>query len=203
MAFIPVPNTVMVEMIQVFKANRYENTLYFKRATPWDDASMTSLGADLATWWDTQLGSQLSDQLSLDMIKLTSLESETANFQEFTDGLPQSGGSATDPLPPQDSMVVTFKTNVRGRSFRGRNYLVGFVESMQSGGEWNTTIQGEIETAIAGLVTVATDNDCEWVVVSRYTNNAPRVTGIATPVTGFAARPIVASQRRRRLGVGS
>lgn len=209
MPFIPVPNTAMAELVYTFKSNRYENTLYFLFAAPPTDAELTSLAGDLATWWITNMAPELVDDIALDMIKMTSLQTATANFQEFTDGLPQSGGDAGDPLPPQDAMVVTIKTTTRGRSYRGRNYIVGLPEDTQSGGEWSVGIMGAIEGAYAELVAVATANNVDWVVVSRYSGvnpvtgqPIPRVTGITTPVSSFAARPIVATQTRRKLGRG-
>jgi hypothetical protein len=51
-----------------------------------------------------------------------------------SDAAAVSGGNGTDPLPPNVSFVVSLKTDRRGQANRGRVYLPGFAENMNTPG---------------------------------------------------------------------
>jgi len=112
------------------------------------------------------------------------------------------GTQAGARLPNNVAMVLKFSTDQRGRSYRGRVYLPGMViESLETSDTWLPAAAGAITSNfnlyIADIDDAWTDPEITHVVVSRYTDNAPRTTGVATPVTAVTYNPAVATQRKR------
>lgn len=177
--------------------------MYFRNDVDLDITTMNTFAADLRDWMTTNLLPGLSNQLSFTSILVTDLTAEFSPVIEFTSGLPVSGADTNDPLPPQNAMCITLLTDSRGRSFRGRNYIPGWGEGNQSSGVFDDSVVTYVQDAYGILLLSTETGNFKWVVVSRYHDNAPRVSGVTTHVTHFRANSIVASQRRRRLGVGS
>lgn len=121
-----------------------------------------------------------------------------------------AGADASQPMPPQAAMVATKRTDLIGRSRRGRIYWGGFGVNAQAGtGLWTTTAVAARQTAMNNMGAVygegGSSADYEMGVWSR-TLAGP------TPPFSFAAyqaldsvivRPTIRTQRRRQVGVGS
>jgi hypothetical protein len=102
-------------------------------------------------------------------------------------------------------MAVSFRSALSGRSFRGRNYIPCLTNSQVTGNLIDVSWQGDIINAYAELLFGggALPAGWVWVVVSRFTNNLPRVTGIFSEVFSvLVTDTIVDSQRRRLPGRG-
>lgn len=120
---------------------------------------------------------------------------------------PVAGGdTGTDLLPGQNTLVVTWRTGSKGRSYRGRTFLPFFLEGSQAGGAF---LSGYTNAAAGWALALknmygsgGTDGDWRLVIISRYHNKVKRVTPVATQVTDYAVRNTVYSQRRRQLGRG-
>lgn len=202
MAFIPVPNTVLVELVYNQLGQVTENTLYFQGAAPWTVDDMVDLAEQIKAWWITELEAVVPNTIALTAVKVTDLSSQTAPGIIDVNGLPNYGGSVEPALPNHVTATVNFTTALRGRSFRGRNYIIQLNEGQVVG---NTINPGPVEFWVASYMALpeyVISNGAEHVVVSRYANKQPRVTGVATPVTGYTMPNIVKSQRRRLPGYG-
>src|ERR1041385_1621876 len=69
-----------------------------------------------------------------DHVVVTDLRTEGApEFESVNGGFPLVGTDSGEDLPYQNAAVITWRTALRGRSFRGRTYLGGFTESFSSG----------------------------------------------------------------------
>jgi hypothetical protein len=135
---------------------------------------------------------------------------------------PNQGAEALDQmLPPQSAFVVTLLTGNTGRRKRGRWYGFGLTEIAQDAGTWTSTVQTAIhdrtQQFFARYAQGGTDPGYRLGVWSERTATGcipnpngkghvlvdqPNPQAAFTPCTGFTARPIVYSQRRRTLGVG-
>jgi len=202
MAFVPAPGVVMAELVYSYQSQICENTLYFERLDDWTPTNMTVLAEALAAWWEENIQANVTSALSLTSVRVTDLSTQTSLGIEYIGELPESGGAAGDPLPNSVTAAVTFVTDIRGRSFRGRNYILGLLESQVSGNFLSSGTVSFFTDAYTLLIDVAADADCTWVVLSRYSDNAPRVTAVATPITGVRMNQVVDSQRRRLPGRG-
>lgn len=118
-----------------------------------------------------------------------------------------AGNGGGDPLPPQCAGVISWRTALSGRSYKGRTYLFGFEESAQTNGLWNTDglnlITATRDTLLQYFGPTGSNSDFRLCVISRYANKVKRATPIGTNILSGAVRNIVYTQRRRVTGVGS
>lgn len=210
MPFVPVANTVEVEIRMELDNQQVENTLYFSSGSPPEPGSMTTLGNDVLDWWVDNIKPLCTNALTLREIVVTDL---TTNIgpQVTVPAVPFTTGSLIgDYLPANVSLAISFRTNNRGRSFRGRNYVVGLNESQVTGNEVQPVPVGAYQDAYGLLLNAPFQPTWQWSVVSRYsgvnpTTGAPipRTEGVSTPITAVTVvDPVVDSQRRRLPGRG-
>lgn len=204
MAFIPVANTVEVHLRGTSNGQRWENTLYFFNATGPDTSNMAQLADDLEDWWTAEIAPHLAEDVALNEIYLVDLTTATSPTVTYTVSPPVQGGASTTQLPNNAAFVISFRTEGRGRSSRGRNYLIGLGGQSATAdpnivnSTWANNIQAGYQALLAPLSV-----DWTWVIVSRYFNNAPRLLGLTQPVTAVIYTDLrIDSQRRRLPGRG-
>lgn len=204
MAFIPVPDTVMVELFFDWRLQRCENTLYYKTS-----AAPTGLEADelldlVEVSYATDIMAHLSADLSFVASKATLLTTDSSFVVDHTFPFPVVGSVESDSVPNNVTYAITFQTASRGRSFRGRNYVPGIPLAAIVGTEIGDTLRGQLLTGYSNLRNlVGTSKTWDQQVVSRFHNNVPRTTGVATECVGTgSADKVLDSQRRRLPGRG-
>jgi len=202
MAFVAVPNTVLVEMIHFNSTTvQYaENTLYFENSGGWDATSAGDLADALSDWWESTLGEQASPTWELSTIRVTDLSSATGFVVEHFPGLTATGASAA--LPGNVTVAISFRTESRGRSYRGRNYFIGLGEGSVTNDTVNSGIVTALVDAYEALAASVAALGAVHVVVSRVSGGVERETGVTTPVTAYRVDSTVDSQRRRLAGRG-
>ena len=205
MAFIPVPNVVQAELVFTWNGQICQNVLHYLVDEGVDPTIQAGIGADLAAWFDDSMQPLVVDTLSLIEVRLSDLTSEFAPGASWSGGLPLVGSLAGGlSMPNNVSIVMTKRTDFRGRSFRGRIYHVGLSENQVTANNIVPATLTSLLAAYAELMTVTVGAETyPLCVVSRYQGGEPRVTGIATPVTAITSDGIVDSQRRRLPGRGS
>lgn len=204
MAFVPIPDVWQVELRYTYLEEQCENTLYFKATSGNPDNSPIDLSNAVLLWWNANIRPYLSNQLTLREIYVTDLSSATGAAYTFVPPTPLPvGGDTAAAMPGNVSLAVSFRTAARGRSYRGRNYIVGLVEPAVTGNAVSTDFASGMQTGYSELLDSPFSDDWLWVVASRFANNAPRAVGLATPVTSVTVvDPYVDSQRRRLRGRG-
>lgn len=206
MPFVPVPNTIAVDVIYLLDSQRVENTLYFERSDGWDLASITAFLTDLEAWISSELMPLLS--ASIQFIELAARLLDTASSIGLVNTVspPVSGGQPGDSVSNNVTYTVSFRTGLTGRSFRGRNYVPGLSVSTVGG----NTIAGGTRTGLLafydGLRSLGGDNGIAWVVVSRFSGvdpvtklPIPRTTGVTTVITSVGTFDTTVDSQRRRL----
>jgi hypothetical protein len=117
-----------------------------------------------------------------------------------------TGTSGGDAMPLHDCAVITWTSDIKGRSHRGRSFLTGYGEGDQSKGIWTSTVQTVLAAIGTQMLAVfgPTGSDTHWQfgVISRVEGGSPRPVPIWTAVTGVVVRDIVFTQRRRTVGRG-
>lgn len=203
MAFIPVPNVVEVQTIYELDSQIVENTSYYLHGAGVPTlADVQDLVADVSALVQTNLIPLLSNVIHLVRLVGTLLETVDALSYILAVTPPVAGTLADFPLPSNVSYAIQFKTNNRGRSFRGRNYVPCLGTSQAADNTVTNTARSALTLAYQAIG-AAGGTDWEQVVVSRYHNKAPRTVGIATPITAYTtADNIVDSMRRRLPGRG-
>lgn len=112
---------------------------------------------------------------------------------------------ADDVMPPNDSLCVTLRTDIKGRTGRGRMYLNGYPEGASNGGYWEAAAQDNAN-GIAGALLVAFGPDADspnmtWGVISRFEFGVKREIPAFTPINTYTVHNEVRSLRRRAIGV--
>lgn len=200
--FVPSPLVVEAELLYLLDGQQMENTLYFQLAATPTILTMAALASDLHAWWADQIAPQTTAALTLRGIKVTSLESETAPAFELP--LAVTGAESSPPLPNNVTFVVKFLTGGRGRSSRGRNYIVGLMESQVTGNTVASSTRAAFVAAYNDLRDSGTMPNGTWGVYSRRHDLAWRTEGLFQEITGVAVTDdIVDSQRRRLPGRGN
>jgi hypothetical protein len=204
MAFVPVPDVALAELIYIWEDQIVENTLYFAKDGGWGGSDLSVLADQLLDWWNSNAKSFTNVNAALQEIKITDLSSDTAPTFSLTAGLPIAGDATGDPLPNNCSLTISFRTAGRGRSSRGRNYIVGLSESATSGNVVDPTVIADIKNAYEVINSTVQDLlPAHHVVVSRVHNKVPRTEGLAQEITSYqVVDPFVDSQRRRLPGRG-
>lgn len=203
MAFIPVPNVAQAELTYVWDGQTVQNVLHYSKASPWSVTHLQELGQSLQEEWSASIRSLQPTTLSLVEIRCLDLSAANAEYFNYTGGLPLAGTNASPSMPNNCALVLTKRTAMRGRSFRGRIYHPGLIDAYVTASRVNND-------AVNGLVTAYTNllglqlllDEALMVVVSRYNGGAPRAEGIASLVSHLTSDGVVDSQRRRLPGRG-
>jgi hypothetical protein len=146
----------------------------------------------------------LSVAFTLDALRIQDLAPGVSAGREYGIGI--AGENVTDDaLPPQAAICVTWRTDLKGKSNRGRTYLGGFAEDSQNAGYWIPEIQTWAFTAFAqplldAFGVLGTGNYALSVIHTQL--GGVRLTPpTATPITSFTVHNEVRTLRRRGVGV--
>lgn len=184
---------------------RVENTLYFLAESAWSAADLTTLGENMIAWWTAEMAPNFSEDLALHEVYLTSLQSSTSPAVTV---VPEENilGEVGEPADANNvSLCVSFRTNIRGRSFRGRNYCVGLPKASVVSSRVSPGLVANIVAAYDVLRTATPAPASLWVAVSRFSgvdvdgDPIPRVTGLHTEISAVLAVDNVVDSQRRRL----
>lgn len=201
MAFIPVPFTLQVNIRAQYDTQLIENVLNFKKEEGWLEAEALVFLEDLQTWLAVDIVDRQVTTYAYQEFYATQLDTDDGwTLVHDLTGL--TGTEAGDGLPSTNAAVITHYTNKRGRSYRGRTYLAGIPDGYVVRSTIGSTHVAALTNAFNDLRAVAIDHGAVFVVVSRQHDNAPRVTGVTTPVNSSVCQPVIATQRRRRVGTG-
>lgn len=110
------------------------------------------------------------------------------------------GTAVTGPIPAQNAIVVSWRTALAGRSFRGRTYLAGFDKTAMDDNNHgltsaNQTVIGNAARALVDGLATDTTNLVIW---SRLDDAPLPPDGRITPVNNLRVGRIFDTQRRRR-----
>lgn len=185
-------------VVGTVSGQRQENVLYYRttveRSTSSDDLPALVL---IASETLAPLYAPVTpDNYTLEEIQIRGVTLPTQGQDVVID---QTGDKLGELLPLTNTAVLSLKTAKIGRSYRGRIYMPVVTESDQQGGNWESAYLNQLGTFGAGIITIQPVSPgtytAELVVYSRKLL-------VATTVTAIAPNPVVATQRRRRQGVG-
>lgn len=200
MAFQPVPNTVVAEIITAFGlSGSIQNNLYFRFSGGYTQSDLDDLANDVANFWANGAMPTLSAGTTLIAVHVRGLESEL-DLEAFANtDVPTVGSNVSAALPSNVALALKFTTGFIGRSARGRIYIGGWGESSVTGNLVVTSHADFIRDAFINDLVTTIPAGCEHVVVSRYHNGVLRVSGQVLPVTGYSYTDYRVDSQRRRL----
>ena len=204
MAFIPISEAAKAAIAFSMTGQRVLITLTFRLAVAYDLTTLADLALKLHTWYTTYLKGNLSGAIALTDIVCTAIHSITAPQHTRIISPGEAGTAGASSLGLGEAMVVTLRTALRGRNYRGRTYLPGVGGLYRvDPGSISTTGTSQILAAMAKLIDVPTMGTHVLVVPSRFTGGLPRVNGVANAVTAISMDNFLDSQRRRLVGRGN
>jgi len=205
MAFIPVPDTALASLICNVANKSLVNTLWFELSGGWDSSSLLDLATKLADWWWTNVANLCSNAVTLQEITARDMSEESGPIMSFFPSAANVGSRGSPVLPGNVTWAIQFKTGLAGRSFRGRNYVIGLAEDQATGDAVASTTAAAYIVAYAALnAEINEEIPAVHVVASRYNNGAPREVGVTTAVTTYGFADLwLDSQRRRLQGRGT
>jgi len=210
MPFVPVENTALVELRMLYDGQKVENTLWVLNDTAWGPSSLNELATEAIGWWHDNYAGLVNTAVSLREVVATDQTTATSGQATVSGGV--NNGTLTGfAMPANVSFSVSFHTTSRGRSFRGRNYIVGLNDTslVLPNEVTDDYVEAVIDAYNAFNDTIGTAG-WQWVVASRFSGvdpdtgrPIPRVAGVTTPVASAAvADKTLDSQRRRLPGRG-
>jgi hypothetical protein len=199
MAFIPVVNCVMAELRFTLDGQKVENTLYFQRASAWTAPLGVLLGDHLYTWWVDNMAASLTDSLTLDSVHVTDLTAVDGFAVDFVPDVAETGVVGATSVPNNCAICISFRTEARGRTGRGRNYIMGMPQTHVTLNTLDTADGIAFVAAYNALPTVAGASAATWVVVSRFLDSLPRDVGITRSITTVILLDLTIDSQRRRL----
>lgn len=203
MPFIPIPETAKCAVVQSRAGELMVNVFYFQRAGTWGLTELQQLSDAVRDSWSANIMDVLNQSVQFLRVESRGMRAQ-ADITTTSIVSPARFGEDTSPaLPGNVAFCVTHTTGLTGRSNRGRTYFGGLGEARVSGDTILQPIADILVSYLFALRSAAAAVGWEHVVVSLYSNNAPRATGVTIPVTGYRyADRTLDSQRRRLRGRG-
>jgi len=199
MGFVPGSNVLQVNMNGTYLGVAVQNTLYFSKSGL---GSITLTDAEnlrdaIIAWWTVSISNQLSSELTFHTLYMTDLTTQTSPVYEFPVTLTGQVGSPA--MPGSVTLAVSFITAGRGRSSRGRNYIIGLAESTVSENAVSQLYADNMQGFYEDLITAAQSANFIWIVFSRITDGGERLSGLEQPVLSCKVTDLTVDTQRRRL----
>lgn len=203
MPFVPVLNVVQVNLRGTYFGEQVENTLYFETAPAVTPSFVANVALSAENWWVGDVVPLLSSSYVWREAYAVDLTTATGPTATSALSAGTAGGAVQPGMPGNVALCISFRTDQRGRSFRGRNYLCGLTEDNVVG---NQITPGSIPPFVNAYLPLLEAGEMlpgVWVVVSRFSGGLRRTVGVSTPVTSvLVVDNNVDSMRRRLAGRG-
>jgi hypothetical protein len=164
----------------------------------------------IESFWNNTYKAYCNAGVALDSVVTTELDPNTGkNLNAQETGYAIVGSLATQTMPPQTCVLISYRTANAGKAGRGRQYLPAVATASSTvDGEFLPADRNAVDTAwtavLTGLATVGTP------IILHGGYHKDKVTGIVThiplsgdPITNVAVAGLFATQRRRTNKVGS
>lgn len=165
----------------------------------WDDADAVNLGNAIIDTISTYLVPVMTTITEVVSVTVYDQREEAAPKYTITPIAPLFGTDASSTAPINSACCLTYRTNSRGRSARGRNYFGGFAEDQISADLYTSTITDAVESFGANLRVNALAEGWQQVIASFQQNKVPLDPGVAREVTSSEVRSAIATTQRRRI----
>jgi len=201
MAFIPVPDCVHIKIEGRVDNQTTINDLYFRSTIgPRSASDVNGLNNTIAGWYMTNMAPLLNEAWT--GVKATARGlSNVVGFTAESSMLGSVGGVTGEAAPNNCSMAVSFRTGLAGRSNHGRNYVPCLTNSQVIGNTIDSDWANDVLGAYGLLIFPSVDipSGWIWVVVSRFTGGAPRLTGTFQEIISVNVSDLIVDSMRTRL----
>lgn len=198
MAFVPFIDGALAIINLTAGSNNLSVTSHWQGQSGVLPSDYTALAASIGSEWRTNIQPLLS--ISCDYIDTTVYDLNSEASPVYTDnaGTGAPGMRTGDIAPLNCAMIATMRTNLRGRSYRGRMYIPALGELDLSSTDWNSAAVSAMQS---GLDTWRANVEAATVfslsVASRVLGGTPRTLGLMTPVSDILVRSYIGTRRKR------
>jgi len=198
MPFVPVPNTIQLEVRGTLLSEDVENTFYYLSPGAIDQAILDAVAEASRDYVEAEI-SQFSSGFLFKEVYARDLSSGT-----FLSSLaPASGvfvGAFADPAPNNATFALKRTSGFSGRSARGRIFWMGIAETMTNGDNFMTSIVADnmVDWLLNHDLAVAAEGVAP-VIVSRFNAGVPRTTGVTYPIADWSYSDLRLDTMRGRL----
>lgn len=186
-----------------------QNVWHFRVSTSPDLTEMEAVETMFNDWVTGPYA--LSNSQDLTFVEFSVTDLNTATGIEIVHSLDNIPGEITSPVKSnQDTFCIKLNTALRGRSFRGRTYVLAVATNLYA--DANSLSSSSVTTLVGHFTTLITDSGIAGHplgVLSRYSGvdangkPIPRAAGLLTDVISATATDnIIDSQNRRLPGRG-
>ena len=203
MPFIPNPDTVKVAVEYLMDGQELANIFHVDVGATVTEAIINLVLDEVVTWLTTELMPNLSDDCQVTAVTGRDVSSSTGMLIERPIDPFIDGGQAAGALPNNVALCATWFTPLAGRSYRGRTYIPGLDETNVTLSRIAGATATGFAIAMIELVNLIDAAGYALVVASYFSELAPRVTAVNTPITAVGVNTVVDSQRRRLPGRGT
>ena len=200
MPFQPCPTVIQARIVASLDNQDCENVLHFKQPTgDITFSTLLSLGGDILSWLSSQIAPLVTSDVAFRKIVLRDLSLVDGASAEMT-GLGVSGSADLPTLPNNVAYVMSLRTGISGRSFRGRAYMFGIPESVVVNNDVDIVYTDAAVAAWSALITTgAIGTTYLWSVLSRRNGGSLRPEGLGFAITQVTVVDTVVDSQRRRL----
>jgi len=205
MAFVPAPNIVECQILFTLDGQLVENRVNVDALTAVTPTIVADIANVVDNWCIENYLVYLPQEAKYRGVIATDLTvHEGAQYTLVPEGSPEgtiSGGA----MPNEVTLAIQLKSGSRGRSARGRAFVIALPRSMVDENTVDATHAGHLVAVFNQLKTNLTTEGWALVVVSYITDGAPRSGGpVYFPILSCStADLIVDSMRSRKPGVGT
>lgn len=197
MTFQPAAHTAQATLFWEGKGGvTWQNVMHFTKED-FDDTDMDNLisGLKLCLSGATMLNYISSDA---ELVKVVVTDMRTQGARQIEEAINQSGTSASDMIAQGSAQVATLRTDVRGRSYRGRFYFGGHSEDDLIDAEFTALARAALVEWLEDIRDLALISGWVLVVLSRWLDGVLRGTAIGTEVSDIVSRTGLPGSQRRR-----
>lgn len=203
MTFIPVPRGVQLCFNFVTGGQAWQFCIQLqKTAGSVTVTDLENVRDDAATWWTSDLKALMHPSTQGTNITATDMTTQGGPISTLVTGhLGTASGTA---LPNNAAVVVSHRTDLRGRSYRGRSYVGGLASSaLSTATEIASGFITSLGAAFIDLAAAELVNGFEHVIASRQHNGVATNPAVVHPVTAYIIDTHFDAQRRRLFGRGT
>jgi len=200
MPFVAVPAAVKVSWFYTYNGQNCMNRMYVNRTESEPNAATcAAIASQAAAWWIGNCRTLVPTTCELRLVEAVSVAVQNGPSATFSSGLPSIGTHASPALPGNNTICVSLRTGLTGRSARGRWYWVGLAEDQVAGNLLDGAVASAITGAVDSLLSAMNAINSAPLIVSFQNNGVPRPGG---PVKFFIndalmVDTIIDSQRGR------
>jgi hypothetical protein len=205
MPFVPAPQIVKVETRALFNGQHVENSFEFDALETVTQAIVDEITNFVSVWAQAEYWPLLPTIVQLLEVVGTDMSDENGFTHTIVPSGTVVGGRGGDCMPNETSFCVSLRSSSRGRSARGRKFVLGILKDDTINNDLIGSMPADFVGAFQALIDTMTTEGRPLVIVSRISGGAPRVGGpVYFPVvTAVAVDNTLDSQRKRKPGNGS